>query len=148
MAFHFVFAPLLRLRQSLERQQAMRLREASLAVARAQETLSSVEQLLKNSARADEALLRVGRIAVEVQFAALQRQRTEGLRQSCGDELTRLESHRQAVALAHEHAYQGRDVLDTLATQQRHTYQQEQLQREQRDLDASHLLQLWRKRHG
>ena len=51
MPFRFPLASLLRLRQSLERQRAQRLQEASLAVARAQETLSQIDQSLADTAR-------------------------------------------------------------------------------------------------
>lgn len=148
MAFHFALAPLLRLRQSLERQRAMRLQEASLAVARAHETLSRIDQSLTDAARSDEAVLRVGRSAAELQFALLTRANMNALRENFLGEIQRLEIERQTVALEYQRAYQEREVLETLATQQHHTYQQEQLQREQRELDASHLLQLWRKRLG
>jgi len=67
-------------------------------------------------------------------------------RQELQSEIERLDVARQAVAAEYQRAYREREVLDTVAAQQQRTYQQEQLQREQRDLDANHLLQLWRKR--
>lgn len=146
MPFRFVLAPLLRLRQSLERQRAARLREATLAVTRAQESLARMDQLLTDTTRSDEASLRVGRSAAELQFALTSRANLHHLRQTLQIELRRLELERQEAAAVYHRAYREREVLETLGVQQRHTYQQEQLQREQRELDASHLLQLWRKR--
>ena len=146
MSFRFALAPLLRLRQSLERQRAMHLREASLAVARANETLFRTDRLIAETTQSDEASLRVGRSAAELQFALISRANMLLLRQNLQAELRRLELKRQEAAVTYQRAYREREVLETLAVQQRHIYQQEQRQHEQRELDASHLLQLWRKR--
>jgi flagellar export protein FliJ len=148
MAFRFALASLLRLRQSLERQQAMRLSEASLAVTRAQELVRRMDQVLADSARSGDAALRAGQSAAELQFALLARENMKVQRQKFQAEVQRLELVRQEVAGEYRRAYQKREVLETLATRQHSVYQQEQLQREQRDLDASHLLQMWRKSHG
>jgi flagellar biosynthesis chaperone FliJ len=145
MAFRFALAPLLRLRQSLERQQAMRLSEASLAVARAQEMVSRMEVALAESARSGDAALRAGQSAAELQFALLARENMKAQRQKVQAEFQRLELERQRVAGEYRRAYQEREVLETLARRQHSVYVQEQLQREQRDLDASYLMQKWRK---
>jgi flagellar export protein FliJ len=146
MPFRFALAPLLRLRQSLERQRSLRLREASLAVARAHQTLSRLEQFLADSALSDHAALSAGRSAAELQFALVSRDRLHGLRQKLQTELSGLELERQRAAEEYQHAYREREVLDTLGTRQRDAYHQEERQREQHELDAAHLLRLWRKR--
>ena len=148
MAFRFALAPLLRLRQSLERQRAQRLQEAALALARAQHTLAQMDQYLADSARADETSLRAGRSAAELQFAAMAREAMLARRLEFLEEVHRLELLRQTATVEYQQAYRAREVMETLAAQQGHIYQQEQLQREQRDLDATHLLQMWRKRRG
>jgi flagellar export protein FliJ len=146
MSFRFALAPLLRLRQSLERQRAMRLREAALALARVNEALSRTDRLIADTTQSDEASLRLGRSAAELQFSLISRANMLLLRRNLHAELRRLELKRQEAATAYQRAYREREVLETLAVQQRHTYQQEQRQREQRELDDTHLLQLWRKR--
>ena len=146
MPFRFALAPLLRLRQSIEKQRAQRLEEAALALARARESLAQMDRALADGARADDASLRVGRRGAELQFAVMARESMLARRQELQSEIERLDVARQAVADEYQRAYQEREVLDTVAAQQQRTYQQEQLQREQRDLDANHLLQLWRKR--
>ena len=148
MAFRFALAPLLRLRQSIEKQRAERLQEATLAVARTRESLAQMDLTLAECARADEASLRAGRRGAEIQFAVMARETMLARRQELLFEIERLELARQTRAVEYQHAYREREVLDTVAAQQQRTYQQEQLQREQRDLDANHLLQLWRKRSG
>jgi flagellar export protein FliJ len=148
MGFRFSLAALLRLRQSVERQQAERLQETSGAVARAHETLATMDRALADQAQWDESSLRQGRCAAELQFSLHARAAMRAKRDSFQVEVQRLEFARQAAALEYGRAYREREVLESLSTQQRHAYQQDQLQREQRELDASHLLQLWRKRLG
>ena len=148
MPFRFALAPLLRLRESLERQRALRLREASLAVTRAQDTLSRLEQFLADSARSDHDALSAGRSAAELQFASVVRDHLHVLQQDTSTELHRLEIERRCAADEYRRAYREREVLETVRTRQRHAYQQEELQRGQRELDAAHLLRLWRNRLG
>ena len=148
MGFHFSLATLLRFRHSLEKQYADKLQAASLTLTRAQETLSRMDQAMADSARADEASLQVGRSAAELQFAVTALSVMQARRKELEIEVQRLEVVRQAAAIEYQRAYRQREVLETLAAQQRHIYQQEQLQHEQRGLDDSYLLQLWRKRLG
>lgn len=123
----------------------MRLQEASFAVLRAKETLSRIDQSLADSARSDEASLREGRSAAEIQFALLARNNMNALRETFLDEVHRLELEREVKVDEYRRAYREREVLATLSAQQQHTYQQEHRQREQREFDAIHLMQLWRK---
>jgi len=144
MAFRFVLAPLLRLRQSVERQRALQLQEATLEVTRVRESLGRLEQFLAESARADHANLEQGRRGAELQFASLLRLNLEALRHSLETELGEAERKQQGAAEEYHRAFREREVLETLRTHQRRTYQQESLRREQRDLDAAHLIQRWR----
>lgn len=144
MPFRFALAPLLRLRQSVERQRALRLREASLKVTRLQETLAQLDRFLNASAAADHAGLREGRRAAELQFASVFRENLDALHQQRERELQCLESERQKAAEEYQQAYREREALDTLRQRQRGAYQQEELRRQQRTLDVAHLLQRWR----
>ena len=148
MAFRFPLAPLLRLRQSTERQKALRLQEASLEVARAREKLNRLEQFLADSAASDHAGLAAGRRASELQFASLIRVNLHKLRLELVAELREAERKRQQAAGEYQRAFREREVLETLRARQRRLYQQEAQRREQRDLDAAHLLRLWRKSSG
>jgi flagellar export protein FliJ len=148
MAFRFALAPLLRLRQSQERQLALRLSEASNAVARARAQVERMDEALASSACSEEKSLREGRSAAEMQLALLVREQMKAARQILQNELARLELDRHTWAIEYQRAYQAREVLESLRARQQHTAQQERQQRDQRDLDATHLLQLWRKRWG
>ncbi len=146
MAFRFALAPLLRLRQSVERQRMLTLQGAALQLARAQDTVVRFDTFLAESQIADEASLAAGRTAAELQFAALLREQLQQLRVRLQEEVRRLEWARQQAAAAYQQAFREREVLENLRTRQHSAYQVEQARREQRRLDAAHLLQRWHHR--
>ena len=148
MAFRFTLAPLLRLRQSIERQRALQLQEASLQVSRAQESLAQLDRYLSDSARSDYAGLATGRTAVELQFATVLRENLQRFREELQSDIRKLELLRQQAASAYHQAYREREVLETMRARQHRAYQQEQLHRQQRELDAVYLLQRWHHRSG
>lgn len=148
MALRFALAPLLRLRQSIERQRTLALQEASLQLARARETLVQLERFLADSALADAASLAAGRTAAELQFASLLRDQFRELRLQLQGEVRRLEELRQLAAQAYQQAYREREVLETLRARQRRAYQLEQARCQQQELDAAYLLQRWHHRDG
>jgi len=145
MAFHFPLAPLMRLRESVKRQRALSLREATLKVVRAQETLTNLDHFLAASAASDEVDLRAGRRAAEVQFACLSRDNYNVVRKELQAEVQRLELARQEAAARYQQAYRECEALESLREHQHRRYQQEELRRQQGGLDESYLLQRW---HG
>lgn len=148
MAFRFPLDPLLRLRQSIERQRALRLREASLEVARMQDSLQQLDRFLAESAESDQAALGAGRRGAEIQFASHYRDNLHELREAMRGQLRELERKRLQAAVEYQQAYREREALDMLRTRHHRAYQQDAMRREQRELDAAHLLQLWRNRSG
>ncbi|MGD0791098.1 MAG: flagellar FliJ family protein [Terriglobales bacterium] len=147
MAFRFTLAPLLRLRQSIERQRTLKLQEANLQVSRAQETLAQLERSLSDSAQSDSAGLQAGRTAADLQFASLIRENLHRFRQQLQSDIRNLELLRQQALAEYDQAYRDREVLETLRARQRRAYQQEQLRRQQQELDATYLLQRWHRRN-
>ena len=146
MSFRFVLAPLLRLRQSIERQRTLQLQEANLQVSRAEETLAQLDRFLRDSARSDSTALAAGRTGAELQFAAVLRENLQHFRQELQSDIGRLELLRQQALGAYHQAYREREVLEALRARQRRAYLQEQSRREQQELDAAHLLQRWHHR--
>jgi flagellar export protein FliJ len=146
VSFCFALAPVLRLRQSIERQRTLQLQEASLQVSRARETLAQLERFLADSADSDLAALAGGRTGAELQFADVLRESLQHFRQELQSDVGRLELLRQRAVGAYHQAYREREVLESLRARQRRAYQQEQLRREQQELDAAHLLQRWHRR--
>ena len=147
MAFRFALAPLLRLRQSIERQRALQLQEANHQVSRAQETLAQLERFLSDSSQSESAGLTVGCTAAELQFASVIRENLHHSRQELQSDIRKLELLRQQAASAYHRAYREREVIETLRARQRHDYHQEQLRRQQQELDATYLLQRWHRRN-
>ncbi len=146
MAFQFALAPLLRLRQSIERQHTLQLQEAVLRVARARQTLTDLERFMNEMAQSDESGLAAGRTSAELQFAILLREKAQNYRAQLKTGLSELELDRQKALAAYHQAFREREVLETLRARQRTAYQQEESRRQQQELDAAHLLQRWHRR--
>ncbi|MGB7333024.1 MAG: flagellar FliJ family protein, partial [Terriglobales bacterium] len=139
--------PLLRLRQSIERQRTLQLQEANLQVSRARETMARLDRSLDDAAQSDSARLAAGCTAADLQFASVLRDNLQHYREELYSDVRKLELARQKVLGEYHQAYREREVLENLRTRQRHAYQQEQLRREQQELDASYLLQRWHRRN-
>jgi flagellar export protein FliJ len=122
------------------------LQQASLQVARAQETLANLERFLAGSAQSDSNGLAAGCTAAELQFASMFRENLHRFRQELQSDIRKLELLRQQAASEYHRAYREREVLETLHLRQRRAYQQEQLRRQQQELDAAFLLQRWHHR--
>jgi flagellar export protein FliJ len=144
MSFRFALESLFRLRQSVERQRAIDLQNASFRAARAQERLTQLDRYLSDSAASDLRGLGEGRTAAELQFAAAYREKLLGLRQELQTEVTHLEGLRQNELGEYRRAFRDREVLESLRVRQQRIYRQEQSRRRQRELDADYLLRRWR----
>jgi flagellar FliJ protein len=146
MPFRFALAPVLRLRQSIERQRARALQSANLQVSRAQETLAQLDRFLSDSDQSDRAGLAAGRTAAELQFASVLRENMQHFREELQSDVRKLELERQKALGEYHKAYREREVLETIRARQRRVYQQAQLRRQQQELDAAYLLQRWHHR--
>jgi flagellar export protein FliJ len=146
MPFRFALAPILRLRQSIERQRTLQLQEANLRVSRAQDTLAQMEGFLSRSAESEATALRTGWPAAELQFAAVLRRNMQRYRQELQSEVRKLELLRQKSLAEYHEAYRDREVLETLRARERREYQEEQSRRQQQELDSAYLLQRWHHR--
>ncbi len=118
MAFRFTLAPLLRLRQSIERQRTLQLQQANLQVSRAQETLAQLESFLSESSQRDADGLAAGRTAAELQFAAAYREDLGRYREELQSDIRKLEMARQQAASEYHQAYHEREMLETLRVRQ------------------------------
>ena len=146
MPFRFALAPVLRLRQSIERQRTLALQSANLQVSRAQETLAQLDRFLSDSDQSDRAGLAAGRTAAELQFASVLRENMQHFREELQSDVRKLEIERQKALDEYHKAYREREVLETIRARQRRVYQQAQLRRQQQELDAAYLLQRWHHR--
>ncbi|MGB0039587.1 MAG: flagellar FliJ family protein, partial [Terriglobales bacterium] len=112
------------------------------------ETVARLDAFLAASAIADASSLASGRTGAELQFAAVLRKQLQELRVRLDDDIVCLESVRQQAASAYQQAFREREVLENLRAREQRTYKIEQARREQRRLDAAHLLQRWHRRDG
>jgi flagellar FliJ protein len=143
MAFRFALAPILRLRQSVERQSTLELQKANLQVSRARETLAQLDRFLRDADQFDARGLSAGCTAAELQFAGLLRENLLRFRQELQSDIRKFELLRQKALAAYHQAYREREILETLRAQQRRVYQQEQARRQQQEQDSDYLLQRW-----
>jgi flagellar export protein FliJ len=143
MAFRFALAPILRLRESVERQRTLELQKANLQVSRVQETLAQLDRFLRDSDQSDAKGLRTGCTAAELQFAAMLRENLLRFRQELQSDIQKFELVRQKALAAYHQAYREREILETLRAQQRRVYQQDQARRQQQEQDSDYLLQRW-----
>jgi flagellar export protein FliJ len=146
MAFRFALAPLLRLRQSVERQRTLRLQEASLQVSRAQEMLAQIDGSISAGEQSAARDLTGGQTGAELQFASVVRENLLQFREQLKVNIHKLELQREQAAAEYQQAYRDRELLENVRTRQHRLYQQEQLRRQQRELDATYLLQRWHRR--
>jgi flagellar export protein FliJ len=146
MSFRFTFAPLLRLRQSIEHQRALQLQETNLKASRARETLAQLERGLSESAQSGATGLGIGSTGAELQFASVCRETLNIFRKELRAEVQKLELRRQEAVNEYHQAYREREILETLRLGQHDIYRQEQLRRQQEQLDATYLLQRWHHR--
>lgn len=146
MPFRFTLAPLLRLRQSIQRQRTLQLQEANLQASRAQEALAKLERYLSDFAQSKSKTLAAGCTAAELQFTSLLRENLQSFRRELQSDVRKFDLLRQKALGEYHQAYRDREVLETLQARQRRDYQQEQSRREQQELDSAYLLQRWPRR--
>ena len=140
MAFRFSLEAVLRLRQSLEQQQELRLREANQQVSALARQVHDVDLQLTRGATRERQRLESGVSAAEIKFeqqclSVLQehRSRLEQRR----DEAIRA---RDVCAAAYRKARQQREVLETFRNQQLQAHRQEMDRHNQRSHDDLLLL--------
>jgi len=148
MAFHFALDPLLRLRQSVERQRSLLLQEATLQLRRAEEELARFEQFLTDSALADFAGLAAGCSGAELHFAHLYGEQLQTFRLQLQNEVERSKAVRQQVLTAYQQAVRERELLETLRSSQHRAYRLEQSRQQQQELDTNFLLRSCQRREG
>ncbi len=148
MPFHFSLQPVLHLRQSLERQQELRLRAAHQRVARVRHLIEAAEQR-HGELRAEQLnSLSSGTTAAELHF---------GLQCEAELDLHRKELDRQLAILQQacekqrellQQARRGREILESLRDQTLRLYEKQARRSEQRNLDDLFLLRREHLRRG
>lgn len=140
MGFHFPLQAVLHFRQSIERQQELRLRAANHQVGQVQHLIEAMDAHRQERYSAQIKELSAGITAAELQFgllgdAALLRHRRE-----LAQQLARLEQLRDQQREIFRQARRARETLEAVRDQQLRLYQKEAARREQRSLDDLFLM--------
>jgi flagellar export protein FliJ len=135
MAFRFPFEVLLRVRQGLERQQELRLREANLRVAMLRRQIQDVHDETEKIAAQRRPELESGTTAAELQFDVLCYSVLTERRHTLENEMLKAEALRHSCCADFQQARRQREVVDTLRLRQLQEYQQREARQDQRRLD-------------
>jgi len=140
MAFRFPLQALLRVRQSVERQQELRLQEAKQRVAAVERKVDEVERSRAALGQFEREELQIGVSAAQLQFDVLLRSVLMRQRKELETERARREELRDQRRRELQFARQQREAVESLRTQGLRAYREEQNRREQRRLDDLFLL--------
>jgi len=140
MAFRFPLDTVLRVRQGMEHQQELLLREANqrlMSVEWQAEKLNSA--LMANSARALQQML-AGTSAAELHFDLLCRSTLLERRRSLEKDVAEARAARDTRAASFRQARQQREIVETLRQHSFRLYHQVESRRQQREIDDVFLL--------
>jgi flagellar export protein FliJ len=140
MAFHFPLHAVLHFRESLERQQELRLRAANQQVARVRHLIEQLDARRQELHSAQAKTLSTGITAVELQFELLCETEMLRHRRELEQQLARLEQLREQQREVFQQARRVRETLEAVRDQHVRRYKKEAARREQRGLDDLFLL--------
>ena len=140
MPFRFPLQTLLRFRQSLERQQELRLQEAHQQVAAIRQQIARVRQSRAELDLEELRELQSGVSAAQLHFHILVRSLLAKRRESLEGELARREESLRERQQEFQAARRQREAVATLRDGQLRAYTQTEARREQRRLDDLFLL--------
>jgi flagellar export protein FliJ len=140
MPFRFSLQAVLHFRQSMERQQELRLRAANQQVARSQHGIEQID-LRRRALQAEQSReLGAGITAAELRFGLQCEAELLRHRKELELQLARLQQLRDRQQEILEQARRARETLESVRDQQLKVYKQEAGRREQRSLDDLFLL--------
>jgi flagellar export protein FliJ len=140
MAFRFPLETLLRMRKGLERQQELRLQEASFRVGLLQRQIEDVRGEIENISTRQRPALEFGIRAGELHFDILCGSVLQQHQHTLETNLIEAEAFRRSCREEFQQARQQREVMDTLRLHQLHNYHQQEARQDQRRLDDLFLL--------
>lgn len=140
MSFHFPLQAILHFRQSVERQQELRLRAANQLVARARQGIERVDERRQSMHAERSRDLEAGVTAAELRFGLKCEAELVGQRREIELQLVHLEQLRDQQREIFQQARRVRETLENLREQLFSLYKQAALRREQRNLDDLFLL--------
>lgn len=148
MAFHFQLSTLLRLRESLERQELQRLQTLVAELAQVRAEIDSIDLEVENSRREIVQQASAGISGAELHAAALSEFARLELRARLVVKLEEIEKARKEQQSRYNHARQRREILSNLRERQLSAYQHEQARRDQRQTDELFLIRRSYRKRG
>ena len=135
MPFHFPLESVLRLRKSIERREEMLLQAAQLELARVRRRVDELTDEMAKACEEREKALRNPTTASRLQLMQADIDAAIEAKQTVFETLQTLKLKRDTQMKAYKAAHNGRQVLSDLLAQQRSLYDQEQLHRQQKQVD-------------
>lgn len=148
MAFQFSLQGVLRLRQTVERREEMRLQYANRQVATVRAQIESMDLHLRERALRWHQELNDGTFASELQFELAGESSVRFYRADLSKDLKRLEALRDQQREVFQQARASREIMESIRERQLEIYRQEKSRREQRYLDDLFLMQRKRSSQG
>jgi flagellar export protein FliJ len=140
MAFRYPFQAILRLRQSLERQEEQRLFAIAATVARLRVQIEHWEESRKEMRRVASQELIAGSSGAILQFATLRDANAAKAQESLQSELVVAEQQRLLQLGVYQRARQKREIFERLRDRKEETYDLAEARREQEQADDSFLI--------
>ncbi len=141
MPFRFPLEAVFHFRQSLERQQELRLRAANQQVLRVRHLIEQLDRRIEEVRNTQLQQLQAGTTAAELRFSMLGQAAFAQQRGELERELAHLQHLRDEQQKLFEHQRRQRETLEGLRDGQLRSYKREAARREQRNLDDLYLLQ-------
>jgi flagellar export protein FliJ len=140
MPFQFSLDAVLRVRQSLEHQKELLLREANHRVALVQGQIDDLKAALLSARQRELHQLSCGLSAAELHFDGLCRSAIEERLIALAKEMIAVRGVRDTCAARFRQAKQDREVVDTLRERQLRLYREFEARRQQREVDDLFLM--------
>lgn len=148
MAFHFPLEAVYHFRQSVERQQELRLRAANQQVAKVRHLIEQIDEGIRQLKVRCRQELANGITGAEMQFILDTSAALMAHRPDLEHELARLKNLRDQQQRVFQQARREREMFESLRDQQLRAYRRDQDRREQRQLDDAFLLRQFYTRRG
>ena len=141
MPFRFTLQTVFHFRQSLERQQELRLRAANQQVIRVRHLIDQLDRRAEEVRNSQSQQLQAGTTSAELRFGMLGQVALAQHRAELERELAHLQHVRNEQQKLFEQQRRQRETLESLREGQLHRYEREAARQEQRNLDDLYLLQ-------
>jgi flagellar export protein FliJ len=147
MAFHFSLKALLRLRESVERAELMRLQTIAAQAVQLRLEIESIDSEIRTRRQELFDHTATGISGAELHLAALSEAARQQRRTQTLTKLHEVEQLRKKQQLRYTHAHQQREILSNLRERQLAVYVREQNRREQQQVDELFLIRRAHRAH-